>query len=230
VLVAETAADGLVRTTVASSDRDGALVTGISGVEAAALAVTNPGALLQYVNADLQAALAALPEGTRMELVVSGWSLPAVGSVASSVADRVNAAWAAGQVDYGGEPVQAWPEYPGQVAWGDDGSATVTIRVLKAQWQALLFVFIGILVVAAVWVLWDGWRSSATPWQANAASPSGIGTGSTGLGGLLKFLAANWWWELPVVGAVAFAPWAINKLAAAREAENRLAAAERGEF
>lgn len=219
----------LAYTVLADSASDGPLVSGISGAQAAYLALTNPAGLVAYVNGQLQAALQSLPEGTRVELTIGGWTLPGIGPVASRAAGEVNSAWAGGQIDYQGEPVHAWPEYPNQVAWGDDSTATVTIRTLVGQWQAVLFVLIGVLVVAAVWVLWDNWSQPSTSWQARSAvpqQPSGVPSPSS----VLAWLGRNWPWMVIGAGAAAAAPFVIRSVARVREAENELRYAEGGGF
>jgi len=207
--------------TLASSDQAGALVTGISGAEAALLAATNPAALVGYFNSALVSALQGLPEQTRVELDISGWTV-AGQSLASYAAQQINSAWASGRIDYNGEAVQPWPEYPTQVAWGDDSTATVTIRVLKAQWEAILFVAIGILVVVAVWILWDNWRSPSTPWTAQVAYQQGTTPPLTGQG-VLAWAARNWAWLLLGAGVLAAGPWAFRQFRRLREEETQYA-------
>lgn len=210
--------------TLASNVTAGPLVSGIGGAEAAIIGATNPGALLTYVNASLQSALSSQPEGQRVQLTITGWSLPLIGPVASQVASQVNAAWQQGQVNYGGEAVYAWPEYPGQVAWGS-GDA-LTIRVEVAQWQALLFVFLGALAIAAVWVLWDQWSTGGTSWAAKAFQA--VAQGAKSLGNLSTFVVANLWWELPVVGLAAASPWLYGHYVALREERIQLRRYEAG--
>lgn len=213
---------------IADNATTGPLVGGIGADEAAYLAATNPSTLVPYFNAQLIASLQSLPEGTRMELDIGGFDIFGYG-FASTAADRVNAAWQAGQLNYGGEPIQPWPEYPSQVAWGDDATGTITFRALKAQWQAIFFIALGAALVIAFVVLWNHWSQPSTPWQAQAAYPPGQQPTITGQG-ILAWLARNWPWLLLAGGALAAAPFVVRKVAELREAENKLTEAERGVF
>ena len=222
------AAPVFVYTTIASSAQDGALVSGITGVDAAAIATVDPAGLTQYVNSQLLAAEASLPEYTRVEMDIVGWQTP-LGSSAQFVANQINSAFASGQITdpITGGPPESWAEYPGQIAWGDDATDSVTIRVLKAQPPVIaLYIIVGLAAVIAVALIWGALQRSS--WQAKSAT-TGV-NGAKVFTSIAGFVVDNWWWEVPLAGAAIVAPFVIGKTAQTEEAVNRLRYAERGGF
>jgi hypothetical protein len=216
----------LVYATIGSSAADGPLIGGLSVAEATYLAAINPAALGNYINEDMRQAEENLPEGTRVELQITGWTV-FYGSAADAVASQIQAAFAAGKVidSSTGQPPATWPEYPYTLAEGDDATDTVILRWVK-EGPELVVVLVAIIIILAVVIyllMHAGWQAqSATP-QGGAppAEPPGLS--------FLEFLAKNW--PLLLIGglALASAPFVIHELAKTREAEVELAAAGKGE-
>lgn len=214
------ATEPLVYTEIANSSADGPLVGGISSAQALAYALTDPAKLLDYVNPQLLSAGNRLPHGSRLEFVITGWMV-AGSSLAQYVASRLNGAYAAGRLvnPQTGTALEAWPEYPGQVAWGDDATDAVTLRVLASPWA---YVLVGALALVAAAVVWDllshaGWTASSVG-LGSAVSPIGV----------ISWLIAHWYVPVGIVVAGIAAPIIINEVASTREAENRLEYAEGG--
>jgi hypothetical protein len=212
-----------------SNSADGPLVGGISGAQAAEIAASDPAALAKYLNARLLAAEAQLPEGAAVQLSVTGWQTP-IGSSAQFVADQINSAWTSGEIvdPQTGSPPEPWREYPGQIAFGDDATDTVTIRVLKEQPPLVaLYILIGVAAVIAIAVVWDNLSSPSTPWTAQSSVPPAVALNA---GGILKFITQNWAILALGAGGLVAMPFIIRHIAQTREAENELRAAERGRY
>lgn len=157
----------------------GPLVSGLNPAEAAYYALVNPRALLQYVNQSVMEAEARLPEGARVQLEISGWTVPVLGSLAAQVAADLNRAFAEGRIrnPETGERVRPWPEHADRIAFavGD----TVVLRWVKSQpWY--FWITVGMLiVVAGIWYYLS--RASWSMWFPHPPAP---GTGSVSPTGL----------------------------------------------
>jgi len=224
----------MAQAVIGSNELDGALVSGIDGATAAYYAETNPSQLLHYVNPHLIAAESALPEGTPIELHITGWQT-VIGESAQFVAQQTNQAFLLGKLrNLDGTPVVPWREYPDQVAWGYDDQDLLILRMRKADIPLpILLLVAGIVAGILIAALWDHWANPHTSWSALASpAPSGGSTGGTvpSPGQVYGWLARNWPWLLLGAGALAAAPWAIRQVARLRESENELRAAEGGEF
>jgi hypothetical protein len=225
----------LVVTEIASSSANGALVADVSGINLAYVAATHPDQLVQYMNADLMAAQHGLPEGTRVEIVITGWQ--AFGqNWAERVAQGIQDAYVKGDITDPdtGNRVEAWPEYPDQICWGDNEANTVTMRSVKQfPIMVVVWVVIGILAIIGVWKLWELLHQSQ--WSARSATPQvttnpGGSTGLPSAGTVFSWAWNNWHWVLLGAGALAATPFIVRTVAKTREAKNELAAAERGEY
>lgn len=196
------------------SARDGPIVLGLSGPQAAYLYATNRAALANYVNQTLQQREAALPEGSKVEMQITGWN-----GLAPNVAQSLNQAWASGEIinPITNEMVQPWSEYPNQIAWSQGD--TVIIRTTKAQIQIVwVIVQIAAFVLAAIYV-WELLRSArgiasvfapaTSPIPIPGSPPSqgaqGLTTGQKILlvGGavLIVGVAGYMWWKITLAQA-----------------------------
>lgn len=209
----------LTYATFASSTKNGALVEGLNPATATWLAATNPGALAAYVNQSLVAAEAHLPEGTRVELDITGWNV-LFGSTAALVASQIQGAYAAGKMrdPSTGKIPPAWPEYAGVIATGNAATDTVTLRWVKGDlWtDAVVIGIITILVAVVVFLL------SNASWQAKSATTTSGGTTNPPGLSFLQFVLQNW--ALVTVGALALvaAPFIVHEVARTKAAEHEL--------
>jgi len=164
----------LTFTEIASAGRNGPLVERLDWRAFLGLAQSDPDALMAHINPALLDAMEALPEGARVELVVTGWTDFLRRSHAAEIARAVQDAYRRGEIidpDTGG-PVQPWPEHAGEqrIAWGDDDSDTVVLRATKNSIPVfVLWVAIGALALLSTWAIW-GWMRSAD-WIARYAEP-----------------------------------------------------------
>ncbi len=203
------------------------LAQGTGVVQGGALAVAaqmfgGAQALTQYLNPALVAAELGQPEGTPIQVVITGYQYSGLlGSyTASQAAAYLNGAWQDGQITdpATGEVLQAWPGQ-GAVAWGDDSSATLTVRYLKGQpWLAYLLVGLALAVVAvALYEILSG-----AGWNISKLNP----TSSTGLGGTDVFGLPLWVWLAGGVALVAL-PWAVGQVSRYERADVSLLREER---
>lgn len=199
------------------STMDGPIVLGLSGPQAAYLYATNRAALANYVNQTLQQREESLPEGSKVEMQITGWS-----GLAPNVAQSLNQAWAGGQVinPITNEMVQPWSEYPNQIAWSSGD--TVIIRTTKMQIQIVwVIVQLAAFVIAAVYI-WNLLRSarglasmfappgstyppSYPPGIPGAPGSPGLTTGQKALliGGAILIVggAGYMWWRITLAQA-----------------------------
>lgn len=157
----------------------GPLVSGLDPARAAYYALVNPKALIAYVNQTVLQAEQQLPEGARVQLEITGWTAPLIGSLADQVADRVNQAFVEGRIRHPdtGETVRPWPEHPDRIAFavGD----TVVLRWVKSQpWYFWITVGM-LLVIAGVWIYlsrasWSMWFPHTPPSGTGTVSPTGL--------------------------------------------------------
>jgi hypothetical protein len=181
----------------------------ISGFVPAAAAIAesffgDPSSLQQIINPDILAAEASANEGDRLSLVLSNFRayVPTQGMVSEAGAA---AAWLNGHVGSvmdpaTGETLQPWPEYGPQIAWGDDSTATLTIRWRKGQdWLLILLVVLAAGILAALlYLALGGSKYTLSKWLSGLTSPGG-------LGGISVFGIPLWLWGLGIVGLY-FAP------------------------
>ncbi len=196
----------------------GDYLTNYAAFMADAQALVNP-ALIQAEN--------ATPEGTPIQLVVTGLSdPPLVGSQASNLANALNQAAAAGTlVNVDGTTIQPWAAgYP--VAYADDATATLTVQWVKGQpW---VWIVVGVALAVLGVVLYH--LLTKSPYALTAFETSG-GSAIAGIG---SFVLHNWGWLLLGAAGVAagavVVPRAIRSVAEVRESENELHYAERGGY
>lgn len=153
---------------LATSDQYGSGVTielswGLASAIWQAITRKDLSGLAQYANSVIQQVEEAQPEGTPMQLEIQG-----LGDYASSIADWLNTKWQEGYlVEPSGAPLVPWPEYPNQIAWGENG--TLTLRWVKMfVWAAILIVVafvVAIIVYAAAPYItgWTRWVLSRVP-------------------------------------------------------------------
>lgn len=145
--------------TVASSAQDGSLLT-VDLQTAWNLATQGAAALESVINQALLQAEQNAPEGALLELDVTGWTIPILGtSVGNQVANQVNRAWANGQITYPSGPEQglsiaAWPPqyWSGPFAAYDAGTDTIAIRAVKQQGivVTVILIILGVMVGLAI--------------------------------------------------------------------------------
>lgn len=214
----------LLRTPLANRSADGPLVANVGWLELGRLALLDQASLGRRVNETLQRVLAEQPEGSRIELEIRGWS--AFGfSGAEWVAGRIQSAWEAGSIidPDTGRPVQPWPEYPHQVAWGDRQSDTLTLRSVKAALPIFVWwILAGALAVVGIIALWEFLtRADWTAQRADLASASANDTVQVGKD-ILGGLARNWRWIVLGIGALAVAPFVLSQVGELQAAKRRL--------
>lgn len=190
----------------------GPLVSGIDAIQAAAIAAFNPAGIARYVNRTMVAAEKAQPEGAEIQLDITGWPGPFGNSMAPSIADYLNRRFAAGKIvdPATQEAIIPWSAYPGQIAWGDAGTDTVTVRWVKGQYFiiAVSVAFaLGIIAGIYIWRLLErsGWVASGSGSSAGgfAGLPFLEKAGIIG-GGILLGLGVLWYYaelELRRAGA-----------------------------
>lgn len=222
---------------IARGSNDGPLVEEIGFADLAYLVATNPNRLVDYMNRSLTAAQTGLPEGARVEMKISGWSALGMGW-AEQAAGHVQRAWEQGKlVDVDTKlPVEAWPEYPAQIAWGDSGTDTMTIRTVKNAIPAVaVWIVVGLLALFAVYEIWQflrrsGWVASyadpfATPPPGGSPPGSSLPSGTE----VLAWIGRHWAWVVLGGGALAAAPFVLRQIAGIKRARSELELAERYE-
>lgn len=199
---------------IGSNSMNGPLLQGVSTSQAIAWALQGRTDLLaQAVNQALAQAELALPEGTPVQLDISGWTVPG-GSLAQYVAGQIQQAYVSGRIidpNTHGVP-DTWPEFPGQLAWGSDATDTVTLRWVKRPAWAVWIVVGIVIVLAALALVYllqrANWQAQAGFAQGGATSPAGPSVNP------LPWLLHNWQWVLVGLAALAVAPFAIRQLGA----------------
>lgn len=214
---------------VASSAADGPIVQGLSVgmvLELVADYAVDYQAFLSLsatlVNTHLVQAETAQPEGTPMQLVLTGLTDPLTGgSIAGRLAAGVNQDWSQGKIRYtDGELIPAWSG-ASQIAYANDQSATLTLQWVKGQpW---VWVIVGVLLAIAAVSLYrvlahGGYTLSA----ASSLSKAVISAGS--------LLIKNWPITLGVAAVLVTAPFVVRHVAEAREAVNEERYAAKGGF
>lgn len=203
------------------------LLVSVSAAQVLQLATdyfTNYPRFLQDTQALVQPAIlqaeAAQPEGTAMELVVTGLrDLPFVGSQASNIASAINEAATQGTLlNTDGTAITGWAA-GAPIAYADDTTATLTCQWRKEQpWG---WIIVGVAVAVLGVVLYYLLQHSAYALSAFEASTHAIAT----VGG---WLLTHWGWVLLGAGAAVTAPYAIRAIARLREASNELRYARGG--
>lgn len=216
-------------TVLATTAEDGPLVQGLSAGTMARLIAdwaTDYPAFLQdcqnIINADVLAAETNSPEGSPMQLVLTGLVDPVTGSpAAAQLASAVNSEWAQGKIlDANGHSPPAWP---GANAIAYASGSTLTLQWIKGQpW---IWIIVGVLLVVAALALYEMLAHGS--YTLSAAVPGSVGKAALSFG---QWIVANW--PVVVVGGVALAaaPFVIRKAAQTREAINEERYAARGGF
>lgn len=171
--------------------------------------ITLTGLSSATVNSLVGQAEAAQPEGALIELTIQG-----LGIWASSIANKINAQYAAGQIVYQGQHIQPWPNASVIAA---ESNGTVTLRWVKLQWWVLILVGIAIGVLITYLALRALNASSYTmtsTTNTNASSPTSTsGPPFAGLYNHTVYLFwVPWYWDLGIAGVLAVAPWAIERI------------------
>lgn len=195
-------------TTVSDSSLNGPLVSG--GFTSVAF------------NQAVSRAEAGQPEGQRIRLQIDSVNL------ASTVISQVNSAYQNGQIKdpSTGELVQGWPEYPGQVAFSFNGGNGIELRWLKGQIWAYIIVALVIAVIAVI--VFESLKSSPYRMQVpGSAGKTGTGAPASApffgfMNGQLYLFYVPWYVTALGVGALAVAPWILDRLGAFEHGEASL--------
>lgn len=169
---------------VSYSERDGEIFTAsLRDVAYAAWQAVTGGGISSFVgliNPAIISAEEGQPEGTKIEMVISGWSNPLTGTdYSADVANYLNSQWYAGYIlNSEGVPVIPWPEYPYQIAWG--GGDQIVLRWVKGGiggpflllWAAAAIVIIGLIAVIPYTRLMSPWRMSVEQKTQEISGPS----------------------------------------------------------
>lgn len=202
--------------TVANQNQNGALVQSISAGEAAALTYDYTFNYAMFlakaealINQQVQAVEANEPEGQRNYLVINGWN-----GEATNAANAINQQWSQGKMNgANGQPIQAWPEYPAQLAWSTNGGNTLELRWEKWEWQLYLLLFVLIAVVG--YLVYRVLTQSS--WQLQTAKSVTSPNPVIQTQGGLKFFGVQWYWWAAGAGALAVTPWAYKKVVEIKE-------------
>lgn len=169
----------------------------------------SPVAVARIISPQLYAAEANEPDGTQMQVVFTNFTGPLGGSMAGSVATKLNAAYASGKImdPATGEPMLAWP---GQdyIATADDANATLTIQWVRGQiW--IVYILWALVGAATIFFIYSAlhrakWAVSILR-QINPTSPTSA-VGSAQLFGVPVYL-----W-LAGVGAAIAIPFGEERL------------------
>lgn len=180
------------------------------------------------VNDALKAAEASVPEGTRIELRLSG--LTGGPKKPSELATLINYEYARGNIrdPNTGEVIRYWPENRDviAVAW-DDAAGTLVLRWLKGI--AWVWVIIALIVIGfAIYGVYTMLRRAG--WWAATATP--VADGGGGGGGITipapKIWGLSIWTWAAIVAAFAVSPWVLRKTADFIRARRELERAEKG--
>jgi hypothetical protein len=172
----------------------------------------------QLVNAELRRAEAGLPEGTRVELVLTG--LYTVQNIKpSDLAYRINLAKIEGKIvdPDTGEAIHPWPEHGNTIAWANDAAGTLTLRWLKGvawTWRIVWYLVGVILLGLAAYYIYKMLHASGWTIFKVVEKKKNGGWVVTPFGWVLFGLGA--------FGLLAVAPWAMRKIAAAIRAGREL--------
>jgi len=198
-------------TVIADSGVNGPIVGGLNAYTVAQLIGyftifdwTDFSNLLQsLVNQDMIQAEVGQPEGQRIELDITGLDGQAV-----FVADHIQGFYAQGKiVGPDGSPITAWPEYPGQIAWGDASTDTLTLRWVKED--PFVWILVGVLLVALGVAVYYVLTSSS--WTLSSANTSSASGGTPSPLSAVSWFVKNLWWEIPLVGGLAVLPWILRR-------------------
>lgn len=209
----------LIYTTVATQSQNGSLVQSLSVGDAAALTYDYTFDYTAFlakaealINQQVQSVEANEPEGQRNYLVIDGWA-----GRATAAANAVNNQWHQGKLNgTDGKPIEAWPEYPSQLAWSTNNGNTLEMRWIKMEWQLYLLVFTLIAVVG--YLVYRVLTQSS--WQlqtAKTATSTSSGNPVIQTKGGLKFFGIQWYWWVAGAGALAVAPWGYKKVVQIKE-------------
>lgn len=194
----------------------------------------------QLVNAELRRAEAGLPEGTRVELVLTG--LYTVQNIKpSDLAYRINLAKIEGKIvdPDTGEAIHPWPEHGNTIAWANDAAGTLTLRWLKGvawTWR-IVWYLVGVILLglaayyiykmlhASGWTMFKVIEKEEIPVDGKEECLRKGGTWDEATKKCYKKVITPWGWLLIGIGALgllAVTPWVIRKVAAAVRAKQEL--------
>lgn len=155
----------------------------------------DPNSLGTIINPDILAAEASANEGDMLQLVLTNFTayVPFQGQVsqAGTAANWLNSHAAQVNDPATGEVLQPWAQYAPLIAWGDDSTATLTLRWRKGQdWLLFLLVALAIGVTALLlYLALGGSGYTLSKVLSNLTSPGG-------LGGTTLFGIPLWLWGL----------------------------------
>lgn len=158
----------------------------------------DPNSLRTIINPDVLAAEANAGEGDMLQLVLTNFTayVPFQGQVsqAGNAASYLNSHASQVNDPATGEVMQPWQQYAPLIAWGDDSTATLTLRWRKGQdWLVILLVVLAIGVTALLLYLALGGSGYTLSKIVSSLTNPG------GLGGTDLFGVPAWLWVLGVV-------------------------------
>lgn len=174
----------LTTSLLATNRTAGPIISNLSLADITAM-MGDPQQRYSMLNAQLVKLMDAQPEGTRLELVLGSLRDPTGTSQASAMAQALQEQFLYGTLKdpATNEPVVGWPEYPHQIAWANDSTATLTLRWVKGQiqlapllWALLVGIVIGVIIIE---MLHNSSYTAST--ATNSVSTGGIiGVGASG--------------------------------------------------
>ena len=201
-------------TTIATNGMNGPIVGGLNAATVLELLGyftifnwTDFSNLLEsLVNQDISQAETDEPEGQRIELDITG-----LDGQAAWVAGQIQNYYADGDIKASdGSVITPWPEYPGQIAWGDSSTDTLTLRWVKED--PFVWILVGVLIVAlGVGIYYVLTNSSYSMSAANPSSSQNSSSSTPTVSSSIEWLLKNAWWLLPGAGVLAALPWLIRQ-------------------
>lgn len=198
----------------------------------------------QLVNRELRRAEAGLPEGTRVELVLTGL-YPVQNIRPSDLAYRINLAYIEGKIrdPDTGEIIRPWPEHGNTIAWANDAAGTLTLRWVKGvawAWRIIWYLVGVILLGLAAYYIYkmlhaSGWtifkvierKEIPVNGKEECLRKGGTWDEATKKCYVKKVTPFGWvLFGLGALGLLVVAPWAMRKIAAAIRAGRELEEAE----
>lgn len=218
----------LVYATVASQAANGPLVQTLTESQVATLATDYQFHYAQFlatarslINQDVQAVERNEPEGQRNLLTINGWN-----GQAAQAAQAITQQWQQGNViGSNGQPLQAWPEYTGQIAWATNNGNTLELRWVKEEWQLYLVIFVLIAVVGYLVyriLTQSSWSLQTASQPSSGSVPGIIGSPTNGsvpfIGGKpFRVFWLPWYWDVGIAAAVIAGPYIYRQVVSVEE-------------
>jgi len=196
-------------TVIASSARYGPLV--------------RKGQINQAVIDAMKRAEAGLPEGARVQLVISGFRHDGPGLASSAI----QTAFRLGQITdpASGERIRPWPEYPHQIAFADNARSRLTLRWLKGQPWAVILIILLASILAGLLMYYLGhssWSLQGPPGGGGSRSCATTPAVGFDCNGVLRVGYLPWWDALIAAAALAALPVALHYTGRLEEGEAEL--------